>query len=142
MTMIIYKNEFSDKSTANSAAIKGRGFVTIAIGAEKYYKMAHTLLLSYRNKSDSPIRFCVITNKENEYTNAFDDVIVVDDAKRSWEDKIDLLVNSPYDESIFIDADCIAYSDLNKYWDLFAGSSDMSAFGETLPLNGGGGFQM
>ena len=50
-------------------------------------------------------------------------------------DKIDLLINLPYDETIFIDADCIAYNDLNYYWKAFENSTDMSAFGRIMDLN-------
>ena len=132
--MKIYKKENLDIKSEE------KGFITIATGSEKYYKMAYTLLASYRAKSSDPMRFCVITDKENEWTEAFDDIIIVSDAKKSYVDKIDLMINSPYRESIFIDADCIAYDDLNKYWNFFEESSDISAFGEKLPLNQGGWF--
>ena len=36
-------------------------------------------------------------------------------------DKIDIMRYSPYDETIFIDSDCIAFNDLNAYWKDFGG---------------------
>lgn len=109
-----------------------RGFITIATGDEKYHKMAYILLWSYRLTSDKPCKFAVITDKPSRYTESFDDVIVMPDATKSYMDKIDLLINAPYDESIFIDSDCIAYRDLNQYWSLFENASDFSCFGHTL----------
>ena len=136
--MKIYKNRMF--GVENEHLSKERGFITIATGAEKYHKMAYTLLTSYRAKSAKPMRFCVITDRENWWTEAFDDVVIIEDARGSYNDKIDLIVNSPYGETIFIDADCIAYGDLNRYWSLFENASDISAFGEILPLNQGGWF--
>ena len=50
-------------------------------------------------------------------------------------DKLSILTHSPYDETIFIDADCLAYKDLNKYWDLFENADDFSCFGRALDTN-------
>lgn len=115
--------------------LKSRGFITIATGHEKYHKMAYVLLKSYRNTTANPERFAVITDKKSRYTAAFDDIVLVKDATKTYMDKIDLLINLPYDETIFIDADCIAYNDLNYYWKAFENSTDMSAFGRIMDLN-------
>ena len=44
------------------------GFLTIAAGDEKYYKMAANLLQSYRYFSKSPLPFAILADRENEYT--------------------------------------------------------------------------
>lgn len=44
-------------------------------------------------------------------------------------DKIRLLSEIPYDETIFIDADCLAYSDLNVLFSVFSDADDFSCFG-------------
>ena len=53
-----------------------RGFITIATGRDKYYEMAKNLVLSYRLYCDAPVPFAILCDKENEYTQAFDQVIL------------------------------------------------------------------
>lgn len=117
-----------------------QGFVTMATGDERYYKMALNLLRSYRYFTDKPYKFAIISDRENEYTKEFDDVVIIDGAQGSYMDKIRLLENCPYDENIFIDADCLAYADLNRYWDAFKGADDFSVFGKALPLDSAEGW--
>ena len=112
-----------------------RGFVTIATGKEKYYQLAHTLVLSYKQTSKAPMPFALICDRENEYTAAFDDIVHLQNPTFSYLDKIELLKITPYDETIFIDADCIAFGDLNRYWDYFDGATDVSCFGGILPMD-------
>lgn len=90
------------------------GFLTIATGDEKYYKMAANLLQSYRYFSKPPLPFAILADRENEYTAKFDDVMLLENAHCNYLDKLSMLESLPYDVNIFIDADCIAYGDLNK----------------------------
>lgn len=120
--------------------MKKRGFVTIATGNIKYHKMANILLKSYRVTSKNPMPFAIITDKKNKYTELFDDVIIDINCTGSYMDKLELLINSPYDETIFIDADCIAFNDLNKYWTILNGENDFSCFGNTYPIDSKKGF--
>lgn len=106
-----------------------RGFVTIATGQERYYKLAANLLLSYRQNAAEPLPFAIIADRENEYTAQFDDVIVIADPENSYNDKLKLFRELPYEETIFVDADSLAYGDLNAWWDMFAESGDFSLFG-------------
>jgi len=117
-----------------------RGFVTIATGKENYYKIAQTLMLSYRQTSHNPMPFALICDRENEYTSEFDDIVILPNATRTYLDKIELLKISPYDETIFIDSDCIAFGDLNHYWDYFENATDFSNFGAVLPLDAKNGW--
>lgn len=112
-----------------------QGFVTMATGDERYYRMAVHLLRSYKFFTKNPYRFAIIADRENEYTAEFDDVVILDNAQRSYMDKVRLLETCPYDENIFIDADCLAYDDLNIYWSAFDGAPDFSVFGKALPLD-------
>ena len=112
-----------------------KGFVTIATGDERYYRMARTLLRSYRQTSKTPGRFALIADRENEYTAEFDDVVILENPENSWMDKLRLLDSCPYDENIFIDADCLIYQDVNFFWDLFARADDFSCFGKVLPMD-------
>lgn len=106
-----------------------RGFVTIATGQERYYKIAKYLLLSYRQFSAEPYPFAIIADRENKYTAEFDDVILIRDASNNYNDKLKLFRELPYEEAIFIDADSLAYGDLNEWWDVFADAGDFSLFG-------------
>ena len=109
-----------------------RGFVTIATGNMKYYKMAYILMKSYKLTSDNPMPFALICDSTNKYTEEFDEVIVIQNATKSYLDKIELLKIAPFDETIFIDADCIAFNDLNIYWDIFGTATDFSCFGKSF----------
>ena len=115
---------------------RSRGFITIATGKEEYYRIAAYLVRSYRQFSSDPLPFAILCDRENEYTCLFDDVILyLDGATNSYLDKLDLGLYLPYDETIFIDADCLAYGDLNKLFDSFRDADDFSCFGRALPLD-------
>ncbi|MBE6682708.1 MAG: hypothetical protein E7595_01000 [Ruminococcaceae bacterium] len=106
-----------------------RGFITIATGKEHYYKIAANLLMSYRFFAKERYPFAIIAEEENEYTKLFDDVVITDESTHSFMDKFLLLKLCPYDETIFFDADSLAYGDLNEYWDFFKDATDFSAIG-------------
>ena len=119
-----------------------RGFVTIATGKDRYYRLAQNLLASYRlfARGHDSAPFAIICDRTNDVTARFDDVVVMSDPSRSYNDKLRLLDLAPYDETIFIDADCLAYRDLNSWWDLFANASDFSCFGSVLPMDSDDGW--
>lgn len=112
-----------------------QGFVTIATGDERYYQMARNLLRSYRQTCKKPMRFALIADRHNEYTAEFDDVVILEHPAHSWMDKLQLLRSCPYEENIFIDADCLVYQDINFLWDLFEEADDFSCFGSALPMD-------
>lgn len=116
-----------------------RGFITIATGNIHYYEIAANLLLSYRAHTSHPYSFAIIAEEENQYTALFDDVILTTEATRSFLDKFLLLKLCPYDETIFFDADSLAYGDLNEYWDLFDNADDVSSLGANFPVEQSGG---
>lgn len=113
-----------------------RGFITIATGSEMYYQLAKNLLLSYRLFCPDPLPFAILCDRENEYTALFDQAVLFQPGPRPYFDKFQLLRLAPYDETIFVDADCLAYADLNDFWDYFAGADDFSAAGRNYPLDG------
>ena len=112
-----------------------KGFITIASGDERYYRMARTLLRSYRQNCEFPMPFAVIADRQNEYTAEFDDIVILENPTRSWMDKMELLKSCPYEENIFIDADCLVYRDINFLWALFEHADDFSCFGSVLPMD-------
>ncbi len=110
------------------------GFFTVATGDEHYYRLAQNLLHSYRHFSGHPLPFALLADRENEYTRGFDDVIIMKDTTNSYLDKLALYDYLPYDVSVFIDADCLAYGDLNQILDRFEEADDFCCFGRVLPL--------
>lgn len=127
------------ENTINPVA-GNRGFVTIATGDIRYYEVTHNLLLSYRWFARRPMPFAIICDEENEFTSDFDDVIHIDNPRHSFLDKLRLPELAPYDETIFIDADCLAYRDLNGLWRLFNNSGGFAALGEKYSLDSGKGW--
>lgn len=118
-----------------------RGFVTIATGQERYYELARNLLYSYRLFASVKYPFAIICDKKNRYIEEFDDVILMDKACCNYLDKLQLYKYLPYDETIFIDADSLAYGDLDAWWEIFKEADDFSLFGYAWKdLNSGRGW--
>lgn len=113
-----------------------KGFITVATGTEEYYQLAENLLRSYHLFCKSPLPFAILADQKNIYTDKFDDVVIFPDgASNSYLDKLSLGEYLPYDINIFIDADCLAFGDLNQLFDYFKSADDFSCFGRVLPLD-------
>ena len=112
-----------------------KGFITIATGKEEYYELAVNLLHTYRLFCNDPLPFAILSDRENKYTEEFDDVIILENATNSYLDKLRLADYCPYDTTIFIDSDCLAYGNLNTLFHYFETADDMSCFGRVLPLD-------
>lgn len=110
-----------------------RGFVTIATGKDEYYVLAKNLLLSYKFFAKEPLPFAIICDRENEITKLFDKVIILPEPTNSYLDKLELFKLDLFEESIFIDADCLIYDDINFSFSLFENATCVSSFGEVLP---------
>lgn len=106
-----------------------RGFFTIATGKREYYEMAEALLTSYRMHTAGPLPFAIAADEENEITAKFDKVVLIKEPTGSYMDKLNMYDCLPYDESIYIDADCLAYGDLNVWFETFRDADDFSYFG-------------
>lgn len=113
-----------------------KGFITIATGKEEYYQLARNLLHSYRYFCKEPLPFAILADRKNEYTAEFDNVLLFSNgATNSYLDKLRLAEFAPYDVTVFIDADCLAYGDLNVLFDHFEDADAFSCFGRVLPLD-------
>lgn len=112
-----------------------RGFITVATGKEQYYKIAQNLLRSYRFTTKEPLPFAIFCEEENEYTKEFDEVRVYPKATRSYLDKLEMFELLPFDINIFIDADCLAFSDINRLFDIFESADDFCCYGRVLSLD-------
>ncbi len=114
---------------------KTRGFFTVATGDEHYYRIAANLLRSYRHFSKEALPFALICDRENAFTREFDQCVLLDEPANTYLDKLRLFDCLPFDEGIFIDADCLAYGDLNEIFDHFASADDFCCYGRVLPLD-------
>jgi hypothetical protein len=112
-----------------------KGFITIATGKEQYYKIAQNLLRSYRFTTKNPLPFALLCDAENEYTKEFDDVRILGEAKCNYLDKLEMYDYLPYDINIFIDADCLCFSDINRLFDIFENADDFCCYGRVLTLD-------
>ncbi|MGF0032185.1 hypothetical protein ACQRBN_04375 [Bariatricus sp. SGI.154] len=111
-----------------------KGFVTVATGNDKYYQLAYNLCLSYRKCGQGKYPFALICDKETKYNSFFDDVVIVEQARHSTLDKM-LVKYSPYEKSIFLDADTLIINSIDNLWDIFECQNDVTAFGCKLPLD-------
>lgn len=110
------------------------GFFTVATGDEHYYAIAANLLKSYRHFTKNPLPFAILADRENEYTRQFDCCILLDSPTGSYLDKLALFDHLPFDTGVFIDADCLAYGDLNEIFGHFRDADDFCCYGRVLPL--------
>ncbi len=117
-----------------------RGFVTIATGNHNFYRIAANLLRSYRCFAQKPEPFAIICDRRTRETDLFDQTVILENPGFSYLDKLRLPEYAPFDETIFLDADSLAYKDLNAFWDLFRDADDFSAFGKNLPPDSGAGW--
>lgn len=111
------------------------GFFTVATGDEHYYRIAENLLHSYLHFTSDPKPFAILCDRENTYTRSFDKVILLESPTNSYLDKLSLYDYLPWDVSIFIDADCLAYGDLNELLSVFEHADDFCCVGRVLPLD-------
>lgn len=111
-----------------------RGFVTIATGKDLYYELALNLLHSYRLFAASDVPFAILCDRQHSCTKEFDEVVIMEDASCTYMDKLQLCRYSPFDETIFIDADALILRDPNELWEDFKNGSDVSCYGTTIPL--------
>lgn len=97
-----------------------RGFITVATG-DYYCWLAQNLAMSYRLFSNPIYPLYVITDKagQNILKDYFDGVIVLESPHYSFVDKIEVYYNSPFEETIFLDADMSIVKDISFIFDVF-----------------------
>lgn len=117
-----------------------KGFVTVVSGDEIYYKNAVNLLNSYRHFSKNPLPFTIIADRENDYTKQFDNFVLLKKSDRTYTDKIEVLLNIPYNQTIFIEPDILAYGDLNEMFSDFEQVDGFSMQGNMFELDSGNGW--
>ena len=108
-----------------------RGFITVATG-EYYCWLAENFVMSYKLFSKTNYPMYVITDKKGEkrLKKYFDGVIVLENPHYTFMDKIMVYQNSPFEETVFLDADMDIISDISYIFDEFEkNGSDVSCIG-------------
>lgn len=97
-----------------------RGYLTIGIG-EYYRFLSKNLIRSYRLNTYSDIPFCMVTDKKDDITDHLADIVIVEPEKLKdgFLYKLRIFDYTPFEETIFIDADCLIISDINFLWNFF-----------------------
>jgi hypothetical protein len=117
-----------------SAAV--RGYVTLAAGSTRYLEMAVDMALSLRSHTSHPAALiadeAIARTAEEHYASVFDHVSLLGEAFREGRArKYGVAEATPWDESIFIDADCFVLGSLEHLWESLR-FHDMAFLGELL----------
>ena len=113
-----------------------RGFVTVATG-DYYCRLAENLVMSYKLFSDTAYPLYVMTDKESaaRLKKCFDGVIVMDEPTYTFLDKIAVYERSPFEQTIFLDADMNIIRDISFLFDLFEeNGSEVSCMGSVREI--------
>lgn len=114
-----------------------RGFVTVATGSY-YCRLAKNMIMSYRLFSSGKYPFYVITDEKgvDRLKKYFDGVIVMKDPSYTFMDKIAVYENSPFEETVFLDADINIVNDISGMFDAFEqNGSPVSCLGRMIPIS-------
>lgn len=117
-----------------------RGFITLAVGKDSYYELACNLLRSYRTTSSIDLPWAIVCDRRNKWTAEFNDVILLENSTCSYMDKLKLFGMTPYDQTIFIDADCLIYQNIDCLWESMEQVEGIAGFGNILPLESDDGW--
>lgn len=112
-----------------------KGFLTIAYG-KYYHQLAENLLLSYRFNVpvERQLPFAVVVEEKTQNVSDFDDIIVRQPQEVGFMNKLMIEELSPYDETIFIDADCLVYGDISVFFEKYEENGfPFSSFGRNIP---------
>jgi hypothetical protein len=113
-----------------------RGFVTLATGRRAYLEMAVDMALSLREHTGLPIGLIADTSladrARRDFRSVFDEVSIV--ADRFLEGRVrkyGVASASPFEETVYVDADCIVLGSLDHLFDALA-EHDVALLGEQL----------
>lgn len=106
-----------------------RGIITIGTGAQKYIDMSIYLAMSCKLNSPG-IPLALITDSKDPSLKKYFDIIIPanPDYPKGIVHKIFISDYSPFEETVFIDGDCMVVRDISNMFDWFQ-NSNVSAFG-------------
>ncbi len=105
-----------------------KGFVTLATGNVYYYYLAYNLFKSYKYRGGK-YPFAILCDRRNQYTDIFDDIVILENTKSNYFDKFRILIDSPYEENFFIEPDCLIYQNIDIFWEHFKDATDLASYG-------------
>ena len=114
------------------------GYVTLATGSKIYIEQAVNLALSI--KLNDPTRgVCLVTNAATyipeEYRKLFAHIVLLSDMEGYFGclNKLRVRDASPFDESMFIDSDCLVIkNDMDRHWLKLGGAQGFGLAGECI----------
>jgi hypothetical protein len=99
-----------------------RGIITLAYGDRRFLEQARSLAYSLELHAPHLSRTLVTDSSDPEIRRQFTEVIPYRTEYGSGvRQKVFLDQYSPYDETLFIDSDCLALGNLEAFWSTFAG---------------------
>lgn len=114
-----------------------KGFLTVATG-DYFHYLAINMRNSYHYSQKRKYPLCVITDPDGEaiLREYFDDVVVIPQKNDGYINKLRIQSLSPYDETIFIDADTLIVRDISDWWEVFEKSCfDVAVWGWNVPID-------
>lgn len=106
-----------------------KGILTIATGKRQFIHMAKMLAISLKLNYPVLQRAIVTDSEDPELTELYDIIIPADMGKgNGYIQKLNMYDYSPFDETIFIDADSMVVQPFDFLWDAFK-SCDVSVIG-------------
>jgi hypothetical protein len=113
-----------------------RGYLTMAVGKARYLEMAVDMALSLRGHTSYPISIAadepLAAEVERRYPSVFDSIVRLEERFLDGRAlKYGTAAATPYEETIFVDADCIVLGSLDWLWRVLD-STDMAMVGEQL----------
>ena len=113
-----------------------RGYLTMAVGRASFLEMAVDMALSLRDQTDLPV--AIVTDETLEplvaarYGGVFDAVSLLPRRFRVGRAlKYGVARSTPFEETTFVDADCVVLGSLEHMWAALVGS-DVVLLGEQL----------
>lgn len=99
-----------------------RGVITLAFGKQRYVDMGKSLGRSLMLNAPNLPRAVVTNSDDPELKELFTHVIPYQpDFGSNVRQKLHLDLYSPFEETLFIDSDCLVLNDLDSFWKAFSG---------------------
>ena len=112
-----------------------RGYLTMAVGKPRFLEMAVDMALSLREHTSLPIALTsdpeLAARSRELYPRVFDEVTLLPSRFRGRARKYGTAETSPFEETMFIDADCIVLGSLDHLWSSLE-YSDLAMVGAPL----------
>lgn len=99
-----------------------RGILTLAYGPERFVEQARSLAHSLQVHAPHLPRTLVTDSKDPAILRMFTEIVPYRPEYGSGvRQKLFIDLYSPYEETLFIDSDCLALGNLDSFWSAFAG---------------------